>query len=93
MSKRVGNVVDPFKTIDQFGADATRWYLITNASPWDSMKFDTKESGKCSENSSAHFIIPTSFLPCTPMWMDLLLEKTISPWQKDRKLTNGYLLR
>jgi isoleucyl-tRNA synthetase len=41
MSKRVGNVVDPFKTIDQFGADATRWYLMTNASPWDSMKFDT----------------------------------------------------
>ncbi|HEY2348490.1 MAG TPA: isoleucine--tRNA ligase [Puia sp.] len=42
MSKRVGNVVDPFGTIDQFGADATRWYLITNASPWDSMKFDTE---------------------------------------------------
>ncbi|HXB29406.1 MAG TPA: isoleucine--tRNA ligase [Puia sp.] len=40
MSKRVGNVVDPFQTIDQYGADATRWYLITNASPWDSMKFD-----------------------------------------------------
>jgi isoleucyl-tRNA synthetase len=40
MSKRLGNVVDPFKTIDQFGADATRWYLITNASPWDSMRFD-----------------------------------------------------
>lgn len=40
MSKRLGNVVDPFATINQFGADATRWYLITNASPWDSMKFD-----------------------------------------------------
>jgi isoleucyl-tRNA synthetase len=40
MSKRLGNVVDPFQTIDQFGADATRWYLITNASPWESMKFD-----------------------------------------------------
>lgn len=40
MSKRLGNVVDPFQTIDQFGADATRWYLITNASPWDSLKFD-----------------------------------------------------
>jgi len=40
MSKRVGNVVDPFKTIEQFGADPTRWYLITNASPWESMKFD-----------------------------------------------------
>lgn len=42
MSKRLGNVVDPFATIDQFGADATRWYLITNASPWDSMKFDVE---------------------------------------------------
>ncbi|MGB4772060.1 MAG: isoleucine--tRNA ligase [Chitinophagaceae bacterium] len=40
MSKRLGNVVDPFQTIDQFGADATRWYLITNASPWDNLKFD-----------------------------------------------------
>jgi len=40
MSKRLGNIVDPFATIDSFGADATRWYLITNASPWDSLKFD-----------------------------------------------------
>ncbi|MBK7432565.1 MAG: isoleucine--tRNA ligase [Chitinophagaceae bacterium] len=40
MSKRLGNVVNPFETIEQFGADATRWYLITNASPWDSLKFD-----------------------------------------------------
>ena len=40
MSKRLGNVVDPFKTIEDFGADATRWYLITNASPWDNLKFD-----------------------------------------------------
>ncbi|MES2429877.1 MAG: isoleucine--tRNA ligase [Bacteroidota bacterium] len=40
MSKRLGNVVDPFETINSYGADATRWYLITNASPWDSLKFD-----------------------------------------------------
>jgi isoleucyl-tRNA synthetase len=40
MSKRLGNVVDPFATINTYGADATRWYLITNASPWDSLKFD-----------------------------------------------------
>ncbi|MBO9618233.1 MAG: isoleucine--tRNA ligase [Niabella sp.] len=40
MSKRLGNVVDPFVTIETFGADATRWYLITNASPWDNLKFD-----------------------------------------------------
>jgi isoleucyl-tRNA synthetase len=40
MSKRLGNIVDPFQTIDKYGADATRWYLVTNASPWDSLKFD-----------------------------------------------------
>jgi isoleucyl-tRNA synthetase len=40
MSKRLGNVIDPFKTIEDYGADATRWYLITNASPWDNLKFD-----------------------------------------------------
>ncbi len=42
MSKRTGNVIDPFSTIDTFGSDATRWYLITNASPWDSLKFDNE---------------------------------------------------
>jgi isoleucyl-tRNA synthetase len=40
MSKRLGNAVDPFETIQKFGADATRWYMITNASPWDNLKFD-----------------------------------------------------
>jgi isoleucyl-tRNA synthetase len=42
MSKRLGNVVDPFSTLGTYGADATRWYLVTNASPWDSIKFDVK---------------------------------------------------
>lgn len=42
MSKRIGNVVDPFQTIATYSADATRWYLITNASPWDSLKFDVE---------------------------------------------------
>ena len=40
MSKRLGNVVNPFDTINTYGADATRWYLVTNASPWDNLKFD-----------------------------------------------------
>lgn len=42
MSKRLGNAVDPFKTLDQFGADAVRWYMISNASPWDNLKFDAE---------------------------------------------------
>jgi len=40
MSKRLGNGVDPFKTLDQYGADPTRWYMMVNANPWDNLKFD-----------------------------------------------------
>lgn len=40
MSKRLGNAVDPFDTLDRYGADATRWYMISNANPWDNLKFD-----------------------------------------------------
>ena len=43
MSKRLGNAVDPFKALDTYGADALRWYMLTNAEPWDNLKFD--ESG------------------------------------------------
>lgn len=42
MSKRLGNAVDPFETIDTYGADATRWYMIANAAPWDNLKFDVE---------------------------------------------------
>ncbi|MFZ1694102.1 MAG: isoleucine--tRNA ligase [Flavobacteriales bacterium] len=42
MSKRLGNAVDPFKTLDQYGADAVRWYMISNASPWENLKFDAE---------------------------------------------------
>lgn len=40
MSKRLGNAVDPFETLMEYGADATRWYMISNANPWDNLKFD-----------------------------------------------------
>lgn len=42
MSKRLGNAVDPFETLSKHGPDATRWYMITNAQPWDNLKFDTE---------------------------------------------------
>ena len=42
MSKRLGNAVDPFETIEKYGSDPLRWYMITNASPWDNLKFDTE---------------------------------------------------
>ena len=40
MSKRLGNAVDPFETLDKYGPDATRWYMISNSNPWDNLKFD-----------------------------------------------------
>lgn len=40
MSKRLGNAADPFETLEKYGADATRWYMITNSQPWDNLKFD-----------------------------------------------------
>ncbi len=42
MSKRLGNAVDPFETINQYGADATRWYMMENNQPWENLKFDLK---------------------------------------------------
>lgn len=46
MSKRLGNAVDPFETLERFGPDATRWYMITNAQPWDNLRFDTEGIGE-----------------------------------------------
>ena len=42
MSKRLGNAVDPFETIEKYGSDPLRWYMMTNASPWDNLKFDVE---------------------------------------------------
>ena len=46
MSKRLGNAVDPFKTIGEYGPDATRWYMISNANPWDNIKFNIEGVGE-----------------------------------------------
>jgi isoleucyl-tRNA synthetase len=47
MSKRLGNAVDPFETIEKHGSDPLRWYMITNASPWDNLKFDIAGIDEC----------------------------------------------
>ena len=46
MSKRLGNGVDPFETLEKYGPDATRWYMISNAQPWDNLKFDINGIGE-----------------------------------------------
>jgi isoleucyl-tRNA synthetase/very-short-patch-repair endonuclease len=52
MSKRLGNIVEPFETIEKYSADATRWYMIRNSDPWDNLKFDVKG---IEEITRAHF--------------------------------------
>ena len=46
MSKRLGNAADPFTTLDTYGPDATRWYMISNAQPWDNLKFNLEGIGE-----------------------------------------------
>lgn len=46
MSKRLGNAADPFETLAKYGPDATRWYMLTNAQPWDNLRFDTEGIGE-----------------------------------------------
>ena len=50
MSKRLGNAIDPFKTLSDFGPDATRWYMISNSNPWDNLKFDLGGVDEVKEN-------------------------------------------
>lgn len=64
MSKRLGNAVDPFETIEKYGPDATRWYMITNSQPWDNLKFDLEGIGEVQRkffgtlyNTYAFFVI------------------------------------
>ncbi|MBO7312890.1 MAG: isoleucine--tRNA ligase, partial [Alistipes sp.] len=47
MSKRLGNAVDPFEVLKKYGADATRWYMISNSQPWDNLKFDVDGVDEC----------------------------------------------
>ena len=47
MSKRLGNAVDPFETLGKYGADPVRWYMLTNSSPWDNLKFDPEGVDEC----------------------------------------------
>ena len=69
MSKRLGNAVDPFKTLEKYGPDATRWYMISNAQPWDNLKFDLNGIEEVTESSLEHFTIPIVFLLFMLTWI------------------------
>ncbi len=55
MSKRLGNAIDPFETINHYGPDATRWYMMSNSNPWDNLKFDLCWRGRIATQVFWHF--------------------------------------
>ena len=75
MSKRLGNAADPIETMNKHGADATRWYMISNANPWDNLKFDIDGIAEVKRNFSEHFTIPIPSLHCIQILMGLNTAK------------------
>ncbi len=82
MSKRLGNGVDPFSTIDQYSADATRWYMISNAAPWDNLKFNMEGLDEVRRkffgtlyNTYAFFALYTNIDKFSYAESDIALEK------------------
>ena len=61
MSKRLGNAIDPFETLDRFGPDATRWYMISNSNPWDNLKFDIDGIAEVQRKFLVHYTIHIHF--------------------------------
>ena len=94
MSKRLGNATDPFETLATYGADATRWYMISNANPWDNLKFDLpKESKKSIESFLAHYTIRIHFSPSMQISINLVMLRTIFPLEERPEIDRWILIR
>ena len=90
MSKRLGNIVDPFATIDNFGADATRWYLVTNASPWDSLKFDEAGIKEAQRKFFGTLYNTYQFFALYANVDGFSFKKTKFRWKARREITRGF---
>ncbi len=89
MSKRLGNAVDPFVTIDKYSADATRWYMISNASPWDNLKFNEEGLDEVRRKFFGTLYNTYAFLPYMRiLTISAMLSQRLR-LMKDQKLTDG----
>lgn len=89
MSKRLGNAVDPFKTIDEFGSDPLRWYMIANSAPWDNLKFDPAASRRLHASCLPLSIIHIRSLRFTPTSTDSTTARRRYRWPTGRRSTAG----
>ena len=92
MSKRLGNAVDPFSTIEKYGSDPLRWYMITNASPWDNIKFDIDGIEEVRRKFFGTLYNTYSFLLCTRTWMASTTPIRMWNGASVRRLTVGSFL-
>ena len=77
MSKRLNNAIDPFETLDKFGPDATRWYMISNANPWDNLKFDIEGIAEVQRKFFGTLYNTYSFLAFMLILTNLVLKMKI----------------
>jgi isoleucyl-tRNA synthetase len=90
MSKSKGNAVDPFETLAVYGPDATRWYMISNANPWENLKFDIEGIDEVRRKFFGTFTTRIHSLHCMRMLTDLIILK--KKLKTDRKSTDGFFL-
>lgn len=89
MSKRLGNAVDPFEVLEKYGADAVRWYMISNSQPWDNLKFDVDGVDEVRRKFFGTLYNTYSFLPCMPTWMALRGGRKRFQWRNGPRSTGG----
>ena len=92
MSKRLGNAADPFETLEKYGADATRWYMISNANPWDNLKFDLDGIAEVSRKFFQRCTTPILSLAFMLTSITLAIKKPLFQWKNARRWTNGSFL-
>jgi isoleucyl-tRNA synthetase len=90
MSKRLGNAIDPFETLQKYGPDATRWYMISNANPWENLKFDLEGIDEVRRKFFGTFTTRILSSVCMRMLMDLIILK--KKLKTDQKSTDGFYL-
>ena len=91
MSKRLNNAIDPFETLDKFGPDATRWYMISNANPWDNLKFDIEGIAEVQRKFFGTLYNTYSFFSLTLILTNLVLKtKILFLILREPNSTNGF---
>lgn len=89
MSKRLGNAVNPFEAIEKYGSDPLRWYMISNSSPWDNLKFDPAGVQESARKFLQRYTIRIHSLPYMPMSMASTPRLHRSRWNVAQKLIVG----